>query len=331
MNGKKMLALSPAPHIQERQDTASIMKQVVIALIPAQCWAIYIFGFGALLMTLESIVCCIGFEWACRRILKRPQTAGDWSAAVTGAILAMGLPAGTPLWMIAIGAFAAIVVTKQLFGGIGQNFANPALVGCTVLFFSYQGRMQTFIVTSRMSQVMINAAGGPNAMLSSDAVSGATPLALFSNARALPSNTEMFLGLINGSIGEISALALLIGGVYLCARKIISPVIPLSYMAAVMVMAAFWGFDPVFHVCAGGVMLAAFFMATDYTTSPMLPAGKLIYGIGCGVLTMYFRIYTSYPEGVSTAMLFMNLLTPQIDRLTVGMRMKRTMNGRTAA
>ncbi len=323
MSAEKMLAVTPAPHINAQADTAFYMKRVCLALLPAQIWAVYIFGSRALAASAVSVISCVGFEWIFRRMLGRPQTVGDWSAVVTGLILAMSLPAGLPVYMIVTGAFAAIVVTKQLFGGIGQNFANPALVGRTVLFFSFQNEMQRFIVTPRMSQIMINAAGGPGVMLSADAVSGATPLVLFSNARTLPSNTEMFLGLINGSMGEISALALLIGGIYLCARKIISPVIPLSYTLTVMAVALFWGFDPVFHLCAGGVMLAAFFMATDYTTSPMLRSGKLIYGIGCGLLTMYFRVYTSFPEGISTAMLFMNALTPQIDRLTVRIRLKR--------
>ncbi len=323
MSAEKMLAVSPAPHINARKNTASIMRDVLIALIPAQAWAVYIFGPSCLMVTALSIAFCVIFEWGCRRALRKPQAIGDLSAAVTGAILAMGLPPSTPWWMIMTGAFAAIVVTKQIFGGLGRNFANPALVGRAVLFYSYQSEMQRFIVTSRMSRITIAAAGGPAALMGADAVSGATPLALFSNARSLPSNLEMFLGLVNGSMGEISALALILGGVYLCARKVISPVIPLSYALTVMAAAKAMGFDPIFHVCAGGVMLAAVFMATDPVTSPVLKSGKLIYGIGCGFLTMYLRTYTSYPEGITSAMLLMNVLTPQIDRLTVGLRLKR--------
>lgn len=303
------LVVSAAPHVNAPNDVACIMKDVCIALIPAICAATYIFGFSAIVMVLVCCAACVFFEWATRRILKRSSTVGDWSAMVTGIILALNLPATLPYWMAVVGCFIAIVVVKQIFGGLGQNFANPAIVGRIALFVGFAGQMSNWKVTEKMSDVILNAAGA-------DAVAGPTPLALWDNGAELPSNLEMFLGNINGSLGETSALALLIGGIYLIIRKVIKPDIPLAFIGTVAVMALLFGEDPIFHILAGGVMLGAIFMATDYVTSPITRAGKIIFGIGCGVLTMLIRIYGSYPEGVSFAILFMNVLVPHIDDLT---------------
>ncbi len=307
------LIVSSAPHVNNPVDTASIMKSVVLALMPALAVAVYVFGLRALLLTATCVASCVIFEGVTRKMLDRPQTIGDYSAVVTGVILSYNLPAGLPLWMAVIGSFVAIVVVKQLFGGLGQNFVNPAIVGRIVLFTSFATPMTTWPLTGRMSSVLqgVDATGAPL-----DALTGATPLALFSNAKDVPSNMDMFLGTINGSMGEISAAALLLGGVYLIVKKIIEPAIPVAFIGTVAVMAMLMGFDPVFHICAGGVMLGAIFMATDYVTSPLTTKGKIIFGIGCGFLTMVIRIFASYPEGVSFALLLMNILTPQIDKWT---------------
>lgn len=304
------LIVSSAPHIVDPTDTAAIMRNVVIALMPALAVSVYVFGLRALLLTAVCVAASVLFEGITRRVLDRPQTIGDYSAVVTGVLLSFNLPATLPLWMAVIGCFVAIVVVKQLFGGLGQNFANPAIVGRIVLFTSFATPMTTWPLTGRMSSVLIEAAGGV------DAVSGPTPLALFSNAKDVPSNLDMFLGTISGSMGEISALALLLGGLFLLVKKIIQPAIPLAFIGTVALMALGLGFDPLFHICAGGVMLGALFMATDYATSPLTTKGKVIFGIGCGFFTMVIRIFASYPEGVSFAILLMNILTPQIDKWT---------------
>ena len=309
------LIVSSAPHIANPVDTANIMKNVVIALMPALAVAVYVFGVQALILTAICVASCVIFEGLTRKILDRPQTIGDYSAVVTGVILSYNLPAGLPLWMAVIGSFVAIVVVKQLFGGLGQNFVNPAIVGRIVLFTSFATPMTTWPLTSRMSDVLWNADAAAAAG-TVDAVTGATPLALFANAKDVPSNMDMFLGTINGSMGEISAAALLLGGLYLVFKKIIEPTIPVAFIGTVAVMALMMGFDPVFHICAGGVMLGAIFMATDYVTSPITTKGKIVFGIGCGFLTMVIRVFASYPEGVSFALLLMNILTPQIDKWT---------------
>ena len=307
------LIVSSAPHVVSPVNTSRIMLDVIIALMPALLMAVYVFGPRALLLTVSCVIASVVFEWAFRKITGRTQTISDLSAVVTGVLLSFNLPANLPIWMAVIGCFVAIVVVKQLFGGLGQNFANPAIVGRIVLFISFATPMTTWPLTR-----MQLAAG------TADAVTGPTPLGLLQagNMDAMPSNTDMFLGFIGGSMGEISALALLIGGVYLVIRKVIEPTIPVCFIATVAVMALLMGQDPIFHICAGGVMLGAIFMATDYVTSPITTKGKIVFGIGCGILTMLIRMFASYPEGVSFAILLMNILTPHIDNLT---RMK--LNG----
>ncbi|MBP5749446.1 MAG: RnfABCDGE type electron transport complex subunit D [Firmicutes bacterium] len=302
------LIVSSAPHVNNPVDTKSIMRDVVIALCPALLVSIYVFGARALIMTAVCVAACVIFEGGTRKLLNRPQTIGDWSAVVTGVILAFNLPVTLPIWMAIIGCFVAIVIVKQVFGGLGENFANPAIVGRIVLFIGFATPMTNWAVTSRMSSVIRENAA--------DAVTGATPLGLLASGKPVPSNLDMFLGTINGSMGEISAIALLIGGCYLLWRKVITWEIPVAFLGSMVVMAVLMRQDPIFHIFAGGAMLGSIFMATDYVTSPITGKGKIIFGIGCGVLTMLIRVFGSYPEGVSFAILLMNIMTPHIDRWT---------------
>ena len=300
---KRNLIVSSAPHVVSPVNTSRIMLDVIIALVPAVAMATFVFGMRALLLTAVCAASCVFFEYAVEKILKRDVTIGDLSAAVTGVILSLNLPANLPFWMACVGSFIAIVIVKQLFGGMGQNFANPAITARVALFIGFATAMTNFPL--------------PAAQQTADAITGATPLALFAKGLEVPSNGAMFFGTIGGSMGETSALALLIGGAYLLFKKVIEPTIPACFIGTVVVMALLTGNDPIFHVCAGGVMLGAIFMATDYVTSPITTKGKVIFGVGCGLLTMIIRLYASYPEGVSFAILIMNILTPHIDNLTI--------------
>ena len=300
---KRNLIVSSAPHVVSPVNTSRIMLDVIIALVPAVAMATFVFGMRALLLTAVCAASCVFFEYAVEKILKRDVTIGDMSAAVTGVILSLNLPANLPFWMACVGSFIAIVIVKQLFGGMGQNFANPAITARVALFIGFATAMTNFPL--------------PAAQQTADAITGATPLALFAKGLEVPSNGAMFFGTIGGSMGETSALALLIGGAYLLFKKVIEPTIPACFIGTVAVMALLTGNDPIFHVCAGGVMLGAIFMATDYVTSPITTKGKVIFGVGCGLLTMIIRLYASYPEGVSFAILIMNILTPHIDNLTI--------------
>jgi electron transport complex protein RnfD len=300
------LIVSGSPHTHDAVNTTKIMAQVLIGLFPAFAASVWFFGARAIFLTAVCICACIIFEYLFERIVKRPNTTGDLSAVVTGALLAFNLPVTLPYPIAIIGCFVAIVIVKQLFGGIGHNFANPAITARIVLFISFAPQMTTWATPARIFSAV-------------DAVSSATPLGILAEGdRAeLPSNLEMFLGNIGGSMGETSALALLIGGLFLISRKIISPAIPVTFIGTVAVFALLIGEDPMFHVCAGGVMIGAFFMATDYATSPLMLSGKIIFGVGCGFLTMMIRMFASYPEGVSFAILIMNLFVPHIDKLSV--------------
>lgn len=298
---KTKLMVSPSPHIHDAVSTQSIMRDVLIALVPALIASVVIFGFRALVLTAVCIASCMIFEYFTRRILGRSNDVGDLSAAVTGMLLAFNLPVGLPLWMAILGCFFAIVIVKQLFGGIGQNFANPAIAARIFLLLSFSLPMTTWVQVNK--------------------VSGATPLAQMALERAgeaqiLPSHLEMFLGLRGGCLGETCALALIIGGIYLIARRVITPTIPLAYIGGVAVLALLFGEDPLMHVMGGGCLIGAIFMATDYTTSPVTEKGKVIFGLGCALLTMIIRIFGSYPEGVSYAILLMNIVCPLINKYT---------------
>ena len=298
------LIVTPSPHVKDSVTTQSIMGNVVLALAPAMVASVLIFGVRALLILITCVVSCVAAEYLFEMVCKKPNTTKDLSAVVTGVILAMNLPSSLPLWMAAVGSIVAIVVVKQLFGGIGQNFANPAITARVVLLISFTQPMTKWV--------------SPNfGTAAFDAMGGATPLAVMKNAgETLPSLTEMLLGFHGGSLGETCSIALLIGGLYLIAKKIISPIIPASFIATVFVLTAVLGQNPIYHILGGGLFLGAFFMATDYVTSPVTDKGKLIFGIGCGVIPVLIRLFANYPEGVSFAILLMNIITPHIDNLT---------------
>lgn len=308
------LAVSSAPHLVTGLDTQKTMAMVLIALAPSFAVSIFVFGARVILLTLVCVIASVGFEWLYNKGMHKTQTVGDLSAAVTGVLIAFNVPSSFPYWMAVIGCFVAIIIVKQLYGGLGRNVVNPAITARIVLFISFATEMTTWPVP-RTSTI--------------DAATSATPLGILSEGSVadLPSNTDMFLGLIGGSMGEVSAIALLIGGLFLIWKKIISPIIPACFIGTVFVFAFLYysiaGGDvsalqmAIFHVCAGGVMLGAFFMATDYVTSPIMPLGKVIMGVGCGLLTMIIRIWGAYPEGVSFSILLMNIMTPLIDQLCI--------------
>jgi len=299
------MVVSVSPHIYAKDTTQTIMRDVLIALLPAVIASIVFFGINALLVEVLCVVVCVFCEWAFEKICKRPITIMDLSAAVTGLLLALNLPAGIPLWQAAFGSFVAIVMVKQLFGGIGQNFANPAITARVIMLVAFSGAMTTWVPAAF--------SGAP-----ADAVTAATPLSLIANdaLSELPSLGQMFLGARGGSMGETSCLALLIGGVYLIARKVITWHTPVAFIGTVLVLTALLGQQPQYQVMAGGLFIGAFFMATDYTTSPPSPKGKLIFGVGCGLLTVAIRVWGNYPEGVSFSILLMNIMNPFICQWT---------------
>ena len=301
------LIVSSAPHIVTESDTTRLMGTVILALAPAWVASIYIFGFRALLLSIVCVAASVLFEFCYNKIMHKTQTIGDLSAALTGLLIAFNVPSTFPLWQAIIGCAFAIIVVKQLFGGIGRNFSNPAITARIFLFISFAGNMSTWPVTR---------------LDATDAVTGPTPLAILAEGGAdaqLPSLGTLFLGFHGGSTGEVCALALIIGGVYLIVRKVISPIIPCAFIGTVFVFALIATGSPywaLFHVLSGGVMLGAFFMATDYVTSPKLPLGQLIFGIGCGIITMSIRLFGSYPEGVSFSILLKNICTPLLNNLS---------------
>lgn len=296
-----LLVVSSSPHIRSNENIQTIMRDVVIALMPAALFGIYNFGLKALIV----LILCIGSAVVCealyQKLTKRKVTVNDFSAVITGLLLGLNLPHTVPWWIPIIGSVFAIIIVKQLFGGLGQNFMNPALASRAFLLISFAGIMTNWQI---------------------DGVSTATPLALLNEATA-PKLMDLFIGNIAGSIGETSVIALLIGGIYLLLRKVISWRIPVTYIATVALMVLLFGgkgFDlnyTFYHIFSGGLMIGAFFMATDYSSSPVSATGKIIMGIGCGVLTVLIRLFGGYPEGVSFAILIMNLFVPLIDRFTI--------------
>ncbi|MGH4051456.1 MAG: RnfABCDGE type electron transport complex subunit D [Clostridium sp.] len=297
-----MYTVSSSPHIKSNDSVQGIMRDVIIALIPATFAGIYFFGMQAFLVTLVSVLSCIAAEALWQKLTHRKITIGDLSAVVTGLLLAFNLPAAVPLWLPAIGGFFAIIIVKQFFGGIGQNIMNPALAARAFLLASWPVHMTNWTV---------------------DGVASATPLALLkSGSDALPSLMNVFVGNIGGCIGDTSVLALLIGAAYLLYRKIISWHIPVAFIGSVFVLTLILGRDglmtgnALYEIFTGGLVLGAFYMATDYSTSPMGKKGQVIFGLGCGLLTTIIRIYGGYPEGVSYAILIMSLFVPFIDKFT---------------
>ncbi len=310
-----MKTVSSSPHIRADITTSSIMRNVCIALFPALICAVIFFGVRALVLTVLSMVFCVGFEYLWQKITKKPVTISDGTAAVTGMLLAFNLPVTAPWWLVLIGAFVAIIIAKQFFGGVGNNFINPALAGRAFLLASWP------VLMTRWAQPFQTGLIIPN-----DFVSSATPLAMMKSSETvgqIPEIFDLFLGNIGGCLGETSALALLLGGMYLVAKKIISPRIPVAFIGTLAILTLLFpsaGFSPVSsmlrNIFSGGLMLGAIFMATDYVTSPITKRGQIIMGIGCGILTFVIRRFGGYPEGVSYAILLMNVATPLIDRVT---------------
>ena len=307
------LAVASSPHLVTSLDTQKTMMWVLIALIPSFVASVFYFGAGAVVLTVVCAAASMFFEWGYERLMGKKVTVRDLSACVTGVILAMNLPANLPVWMAVIGCFTAIVIVKQLYGGLGRNFANPAIVGRIVLLLSFTSQMTTWPATR------LNAAP--------DAMTCATPLGLLAdNALAQsPSLRDMFLGNIGGAMGETCTIAVLIGLVILIWKKIISPIIPVCYIGTVFIFSLIYyavaGGDysalhmALFHVLAGGVVFGATFCATDYVTSPIMKYAKIAYGIGCGLVTMIIRLFCAYPEGASFAILFMNVMSPLLDMI----------------
>lgn len=312
----KLLTVSPSPHVHSSDSTQKIMYRVVYAMIPALLWSVFIFGFDALRVTLIAVAACLAFEYLIQKyLMKTEPTVTDGSALITGILLAFNVPASLPWWIIVIGAMAAMGIGKLSFGGLGSNIFNPALVGRVFLLISFPVQMTSWPV-AKMSGV--------------DGVTAATPLALIkegvkngvpvSQIQGLPDFTDMALGINAGSLGEISALLLILGGLYMLWKKVITWHIPVSILLTVAVISGvFWMIDPemyvnpVYHILTGGLMLGAVFMATDMVTSPMTAKGQIIYGVGIGVITISIRMFGAYPEGISFAILIMNAVTPLLN------------------
>ena len=311
---EKML-VSPSPQIRDNISTSKVMTHVLIALCPALAMSAYVFGGRALMLTGFCMITALIWERLCNLIMKRPDSTKDVSALVTGMLLAFNLPVTMPYWQAAIGTFVAIVIVKQLFGGLGQNFMNPALAGRCFLMISFAGKMTDFAVSDSFRGVV-------------DTVSGATPLAALKQNGFTDSSVSvlhMFIGDIQGTIGETSALAILIGAAILLVFKVIDLKIPLTYIGSFAVFVILYmlgtgkGFDVNYlfsHIFGGGLMLGAWFMATDYVTTPITPRGQYVYGVCLGVLTAVFRLFGGSAEGVSYAIIFCNLLVPMIERVT---------------
>ena len=290
--------VSANPHVRDNGSTQKIMLDVIIALLPATIFGIYIFGASAALTVAISVATCVVVEYIYQKLMKQPITLGDLSAALTGLLLALNLPSGAPFWMPILGGIFAIIVVKQVFGGLGQNFMNPALGARCFLMISFAARMTTFTY---------------------DGVTTATPLAVMEQGKSVDV-MKSFLGFVPGTIGETSALLLIIGGAYLVFKKVISPIIPCVYVAVVAIFVLIFGghgFDLSYmaaQIFSGGLMLGAIFMATDYSTSPMTVRGGVIFAVGIGLITMCIRLWGAYPEGMSFAILIMNACVPLINK-----------------
>ena len=298
--------VSGTPHVRSKESIQSIMRDVIIALVPATAAGIYYFGINALILIIAAIASSVIFEALCQKIMKKPVTVSDLSAVVTGLLLAMNLPAAAPVWVAIVGSAFAIIFGKQLFGGLGQNFINPALAGRAFLLASYPTEMTTWSV--------------PNGLEVADAATYATPLAQLKAGYLDASLGELMLGQCGGTIGETCAIALIIGGVYLLYKHVISWKIPVIYIATVAILFAVIGRQgvrmPLQEIMAGGVMLGGIFMATDYASSPVTPKGQIIFAVGAGLITYLIRTFGGYPEGVSYSILIMNCCVPLIERFT---------------
>lgn len=305
----KKLIVSSSPHISAKTKTRNIMLDVIIALIPAVIASVVVFGPRSLVVIAATVAASVLSEYIARKVMKRECTVGDYSAIVTGLLLALNLPSSIPIYIAVLGGVIAIVVVKQMFGGLGQNFVNPALASRIILMVSFPTAMTKWLAPMGWLN---------EGALNVDATTSATPLALIANGEvdSLPTYLDMFLGNRGGCLGETCALALILGGIYLVARKVISPIIPVVYIVVVALFSAVLGQDPLMAVLNGGLLIGAIFMATDYVTSPLTNKGKVIYAIGCGLLTVLIRTFASLPEGVSYSIVLMNILTPHIETLT---------------
>ncbi len=288
------LTVSSSPHIHSPESTQGIMLDVIIALLPATIYGIILYGVKAAIIITVSIISALICEFVWNKLLKKENSLGDLSAVVTGLLLALNVPSAMPVWMVALGSFVAIIIVKQMFGGLGHNFANPAMTARIVLMVSFPAAITSYY--EPLGSV----------------ITQSTPL-IDNTAFTIK---ELILGMHGGSIGEVNALLLLIGGIYLVLRKVISPIIPASFIGTVFLLSLVLGVNPITAIFSGGLFLGAIFMATDYVTSPTFPLGKLIFGIGCGIITVVIRLYAALPEGVSYAILLMNLIVPYINDLT---------------
>lgn len=299
------LIVSSSPHIRSGVTTHKIMLDVIFALTPAAVASVIIFGPKALLLIVLSIASCVLSEYVCRKVMKRESTIGDLSAVVTGILIAFNVPVGVSPFIVIFGGIVAIVVVKQMFGGIGQNFVNPALTARIILMASFPSPMSTWNTPFYY-------------LHQTDAITTASPLNILkTGATGMPTTLlNMFVGVRAGSLGETCAIALILGGVYLVIRKVISPVIPLCYIGTVAAISLIAGRSVLFDLFAGGLLLGAIFMATDYATSPINLKGKIVFAIGAGIITMLIRLFGALPEGVSFAIILMNILVPHIERLT---------------
>ncbi|MBE6914307.1 MAG: RnfABCDGE type electron transport complex subunit D [Ruminococcaceae bacterium] len=299
--------VSVSPHLRSERNTQKIMLDVLIALVPALIASVILFGFRALLLVCVSAAACVLCEFIWEKCMKMEITVGDLSAVVTGVLLAYNVPVDMPLWQLIVGDIAAIIGVKMLFGGLGCNFMNPALVGRIVIMFSFTTPMTTYAVPKVAGSIVSGV----------DAVTTATPLAMLDQLD-WSNFTQLLLGMHGGVIGEVCVLALLLGGIYLVIRKVIKPIIPLCYMASLVLFSwLFGGTQPVLSLFTGGVMLGSIFMATDYVTSPITNKGKVVFGIGCGFITAAIRVFGNYAEGVTFAILLLNILVPYINDLTM--------------
>ena len=290
----KLLKVTSSPHIRHEDSTRGIMLDVIIALLPAAIYGCILFGLRAAIILVVTVATAVASEAIWNLALKKPQTIGDCSAILTGLLLGMNLSSQTPVWIAAIGSVVAIIVVKQMFGGLGFNFANPAMTARIVLLVSFAGQMSNYV----------------------------SPIDAVTTATTLANNTpitlkELFFGMHSGAIGETSSFLLIIGGLYLMLRRVIKPIIPVAFIGTVAIATLIAGGDLKLAIFGGGLMLGAIFMATDYVTTPTTDLGKLVFGIGCGLITFVIRQFGALPEGVSYAILLMNILTPHINRLTL--------------